>query len=238
MATNKMNDGVGKKIVEALKMQTSDVSEDIDSNEEMHAQDESVSFESQSLPASESESVFDSDNESEQDNYFETQDSVSVSSDLQLKIQAQLQEQAQQAQFQAAINPSLNSSFVDNAFQQSLVQNLGSAAFSPVQDDFNYPANIAVLIQLIGKLPAGVSKQTGALIIRQTMEALGISMQSVMQEAKQVQDTLKSNTRECQATITEYRKQIGILETKSQQYQRQYAVMNDIISLFLQTSGK
>ena len=136
------------------------------------------------------------------------------------------------------MNSSFNPGFVDNAFQQSLVQNLGNAAFSSIQDDFNYPANVAVIKQLIAKLPAGVSRQTGALIIRQTMEALGIPMHSVLQEAKQVQETLKSNTRECQNNITEYRKQISILEAKSQQYQTQYAVMNDIINLFLQTGAK
>ena len=80
-----------------------------------------------------------------------------------------------------------------------------------------------------------MSKQTGALIIKQTMEALGISMGTVLQEAKHVQETLTNNSVECQNNIVEYRKQIGILEAKSQNYQRQAAVMNDIINLFIQT---
>ena len=46
------------------------------------------------------------------------------------------------------------------------------------------------------------------------MEALGISMSSVIQEAKQFQDMLNSNSKECQRSIVEYRKQIGILEAK------------------------
>ncbi|MCM1338990.1 MAG: hypothetical protein NC191_04910, partial [Muribaculaceae bacterium] len=78
-------------------------------------------------------------------------------------------------------------------------------------------------------------KQTGALIIKQTMEALGISMSNVLQEARQVQDTFAQNTKECQNNIIEYKKQITVLESKVQQYQRQNAVMNDIINLFLQT---
>jgi cysteinyl-tRNA synthetase len=129
--------------------------------------------------------------------------------------------------------PAQNS--IDNAFQQSLVNNLGVNAVAQIQDDFNYPANVAVLKQLIAKLPTGVSKQTGALIIKQTMEALGISMSSVLQEARQVQETFANNARECQTNIVEYRKQITVLEAKAQQYQKQYAVMNDIINLFLQT---
>lgn len=235
MATNKINDGVGKKIVEALKMQSHDGSEVIESHEE-------ESFENNETVAESSINSYDTPsdvmNVSPEESFTSGQESPSVPSSIQMKIQAQLQEQAQQAQFQSAMNPVITPSFVDNAFQQSLAQNLGMSAFNSVQDDFDYPANVAVLKQLIGKLPAGVSKQTGALIIRQTMEALGISMQSVLQEAKQVQETLKNNSNECQATIAEYRKQIGILEAKSQQYQRQYAVMNDIISLFIQTCGK
>ncbi len=232
MATNKINDGVGKKIVEALRMQTSDVTEA--ENEQLSNQDSLVSDESQPVLLPESDETFDSNKNLN----LEQPQEIQPASDLQLKIQAQLQEQAQQAQFDSVVNSSFNPGFVDNAFQQSLVQNLGNAAFSSIQDDFNYPANVAVIKQLIAKLPAGVSRQTGALIIRQTMEALGIPMHSVLQEAKQVQETLKSNTRECQNNITEYRKQISILEAKSQQYQTQYAVMNDIINLFLQTGAK
>lgn len=237
MATNKMNDGVGKKIVEALKMQTND---EVESNNETLDNNFAVNNETSLMENVTPEFVQNSgfENDMDDESFSSGQDAPSIPSNIQLKIQAQLQEQAQQAQFQAAVNPVISPSFVDNAFQQSLAQNLGMSAFNSVQDDFDYPANVAVLKQLIGKLPAGVSKQTGALIIRQTMEALGISMQSVLQEAKQVQETLKNNSNECQATISEYRKQIGILEAKSQQYQRQYAVMNDIISLFIQTCGK
>ena len=101
-------------------------------------------------------------------------------------------------------------------------------------EEFEIPTNVAVLRQLISQLPAGVSKQTGAQIIKQTMEALGISMKSVLQEAQQVQDGLNNSSRECQATIVEYKKQINMLERQSQKLQRQYAALNDIISLFIQ----
>lgn len=212
MADSKMNDSVGRKIVEALKMQSTDVQEETPVNEVSE-----VDVDSQN------EDTFNNDDFNLNSQNF----SNDLPSDIQLKIQNQLKEPAQ---------PQFQSSYIDNAFQQSLARNLGdNDTFAQVPDDFDYPANVAVLRQLIAKLPAGVSKQTGATIIRQTMEALGISMQAVIQEAKQVQGTLIENSKECQSNILEYKKQIGILESKSQQYKRQSAVMNDIINLFIQS---
>lgn len=212
MADSKMNDSVGRKIVEALKMQSTDIQEETPVNEVSE-----VDVDSQN------EDTFNNDDFNLDSQNF----SNDLPSDIQLKIQNQLKEPVQ---------PQFQSSYIDNAFQQSLARNLGdNDAFAQVPDDFDYPANVAVLRQLIAKLPAGVSKQTGATIIRQTMEALGISMQAVIQEAKQVQGTLIENSKECQSNILEYKKQIGILESKSQQYKRQSAVMNDIINLFIQS---
>ena len=212
MADSKMNDSVGRKIVEALKMQSTDVQEETPVNEVS-----GVDVDSQN------EDTFNNDDFNLDSQNF----SNDLSSDIQLKIQNQLKEPVQ---------PQFQSSYIDNAFQQSLARNLGdNDTFAQVPDDFDYPANVAVLRQLIAKLPAGVSKQTGATIIRQTMEALGISMQAVIQEAKQVQGTLIENSKECQSNILEYKKQIGVLESKSQQYKRQSAVMNDIINLFIQS---
>lgn len=212
MADSKMNDSVGRKIVEALKMQSTDVQEETHVNEVSE-----VDVDSQN------EDTFNNDDFNLDSQNF----SNDLPSDIQLKIQNQLKEPVQ---------PQFQSSYIDNAFQQSLARNLGdNDTFAQVPDDFDYPANVAVLRQLIAKLPAGVSKQTGATIIRQTMEALGISMQAVIQEAKQVQGTLIENSKECQSNILEYKKQIGILESKSQQYKRQSAVMNDIINLFIQS---
>ena len=106
----------------------------------------------------------------------------------------------------------------------------------PVQESFEMPANITVLKKLISQLPSGVSRHTGAQIIKQTMEALGISMKSVLQDAQQVQESLKVSARECQGTIQEYKKQILNLEKQSQSYQKQYSALNDLISLFIQTT--
>ena len=218
MAINNMNDGVGKKIVEALKMQSAEHSDGevfVNDDPEITEISEPVEEVAQVSMAEETPVVHENNVYSQ------------PVSDLQMKVQSQLQ-------FQAATQPQFQSN-IDNAFNQSLVQNLGSQSFEQLQDDFDYPANVAVLKQLIAKLPTGVSKQTGALIIKQTMEALGISMGSVLQEAKQVQETLLNNEKECQNSVVEYRKQIGILEARAQQYQKQSAVMNDIINLFIQT---
>ena len=111
-----------------------------------------------------------------------------------------------------------------------------SSTIEASTDSFEMPANIAVLKKLISQLPSGVSRHTGAQIIKQTMEALGISMKSVLKEAQEVQDGLKDSARDCHATIQEYKKQIALLEKQSQNFQRQSGALNDLISLFIQTT--
>ncbi len=103
-------------------------------------------------------------------------------------------------------------------------------------DASEMPGNIVVLKKLISQLPSGVTRHTGAQIIRQTMEALGISMKSVLTEAQEVQANLKESSKECQMTIQEYKRKITNLETQTQNYQKQYAALNDLISLFIQTT--
>lgn len=103
-------------------------------------------------------------------------------------------------------------------------------------DASEMPGNIVVLKKLISQLPSGVTRHTGAQIIRQTMEALGISMKSVLTEAQEVQANLKESSKECQMTIQEYKRKIQNLEKQTQNYQKQYAALNDLISLFIQTT--
>ena len=202
MAIENINDGVGKKIVEALKMQSDEatdenmITEDFDTEQEDFGAE---SVEDKAINASEDDDFLDS-------SFADTESNFNT--------------------------PSLNpQTLIDNAFNNSLTRNLGG--YESMPDEMEYPANVAVLRQLITKLPTGVSKQTGALIIKQTMEALGISMSSVIQEAKQFQEMLNANSKECQRNIIEYKKQISLLEGKTQQYQRQNALMNDIINLFV-----
>lgn len=235
MAIDNINDGVGKKIVEALKMQNTDnaTADVVISEDTQELEDNYVANEEDATQQKTSENYSNIE-----DDFFTTPKTLSEPSMPELQNSIQPTERQMQIknqlQYQAATQNATPQSYIDNAFNQSLNQNLGSN-YSQIQDDFEYPANVSVLKQLIAKLPAGVSKQTGALIIKQTMEALGISMGSVLQEAKQVQETLTNNSKECHNSIVEYRKQIGILEAKAQNYQRQATVMNDIINLFIQT---
>ena len=98
------------------------------------------------------------------------------------------------------------------------------------------PSNIIVLKKLISQLPNGVTRHTGAQIIKQTMEALGISMKSVLNEAQEVQNNLQVSSKECQMLIQEYKRKIVGLEKQVQNYQKQYNALNDLISLFIQTT--
>ncbi len=129
--------------------------------------------------------------------------------------------------------PAMQSAFVQ---QPTMPQ---ANIYSPLNNftDFGgleVPANVAVLKQLISQLPSGVSRQAGALVIKQTMEALGISMKSVLTEAQQLQENINNSARECQNNILECKKQINTLEAQVQKYQKQSASLNDIVSLFLQ----
>lgn len=216
MASNRITEGVGKKIVEALKQQ-SDI-------EIQSVVENPVPPEEQSAPAkneveyNEEEPIYNSI-EAENDDTIERMDTASET-----------------PMFENTASGFANqhvSSFTQPSPIPSMMER---DTFAAELDGFDVPVNIAVLKQLINQLPAGVSKQTGALIIKQTMEALGISMKSVLQEAQQVQESLNNSARECQASIAEYKKQIGVLEKQSQKFQRQYAALNDIISLFVQTS--
>ena len=203
MGSNKMTEGVGKKIVEALKQQA-DV-------EIIPVKDESA------------EAAFTSN--TQQDSVIGNISSAATSFEGVNSNTASFNFNASNN----AIENALNNTMLN--FQQQM-QDVNLSAV----DDMNLPANVAALKQLITKLPTGVSKQTGALIIKQTMEALGISMTSVLQEAQQIQEQLNQSVRECQTNVIEYKKQINTLELQAQKYQRQFAAINDIISLFIQTN--
>lgn len=105
-------------------------------------------------------------------------------------------------------------------------------------EEFEMPNNINVLKRLISQLPTGVPRQTGAQIIRQTIEALGIPMKTVLQDAQRVRDCLNSSIKDCNYTIQEYKNNIRTLEKQAASYQRQLNKLNDIISLFVYSERK
>ncbi len=207
MVSNRITEGVGKKIVEALKQQSDIEIQSVVDNP----------AEAENLPNNSSDIEFVDNEQNDMTTEFQTNEEFQPHFDDSVEIHNNNQYTA----------PGMMS------FTQPAPMN---DSFAADLDGFEIPANIAVLKQLINQLPAGVSKQTGAQIIKQTMEALGISMKSVLQEAQQVQESLNNSSRECQTSIMEYKKQIGVLERQSQKLQRQYAALNDIISLFVQTN--
>jgi len=105
-------------------------------------------------------------------------------------------------------------------------------------EEFEMPNNINVLKRLISQLPTGVPRQTGAQIIRQTIEALGIPMKTVLQDAQRVRDCLNSSIKDCNYTIQEYKSNIRTLEKQAASYQKQLSKLNDIISLFVYNERK
>ena len=223
MINNKITEGVGKKIVEALKQQN-DI--EITPVSEPFVQSVNQYNVQQNITSDEAENALSK-------SLQEAVASVDLES-ARREAQSQTFNFSQIAHPQTQI-PTVNSQ--ENFYGSSYTaQQAAPAPDLSAVEEMELPSNVAVLKQLITKLPSGVSKHTGALIIKQTMEALGISMNSVLQEAQQVQESLNQSARECQNSILEYKKQINILEAQTQKYQRQYAAVNDIISLFIQTN--
>lgn len=101
--------------------------------------------------------------------------------------------------------------------------------------DLELPDNVMMLVRLINQLPAGVSRQVGAQIIRQTIEAMGISMKAVLSEAQYIQEDLGNSTQDCINTIEEYKNNIKILEQKITTYKRQASKLGELINLFVMT---
>ena len=205
MNSGKMTEGVGKKIVEALKQQ-SDVEILPVNDEQLAVSFEDIAVNDNIQPTVSSESTG-------MPNAFEEANKNIASFNI--------------------------NSVADNALNNTLInfKTPAQEANLAAVEDMELPTNVAALKQLITKIPSGVSKQTGAMIIKQTMEALGVSMTNVLQEAQQVQEQLTQSVRECQNNVLEYKKQINVLEVQAQKYQRQFAAINDIISLFIQTGN-
>lgn len=218
-ANKKLSDGVGKKIVEALKKQ-SEI--EVNPSPAMISEDELDSF---VTPAEDFSNEFEHSQEDFQSEEFLDEFSSDDFTEGPVEVAEEEQYIAEEPVIQNISQPFMTYQQTPNT-QDSFMQDL---------DTFEIPSNIAVLKKLITQLPSGVTRHTGAQIIKQTMEALGISMKSVLQEAQQVQEGLNNSVKECHSNIQEYKKQIQVLEKQSQNYQRQYTAMNELISLFIQT---
>ena len=211
MASNQLPEDMGKKIVEALRKQSQ-------ANNDFSNNVNNITLDEETVETTETTTVVEEDTTT-----------VQTAQPVQPTIQ---QPQFTQQTFQTAPIQEMNETPLQ--FTMSGIQS--SSQYSSLSQEL--PTNVAVLKKLINQLPAGVSKQVGAQIIRQTIEALGISMNSVLQEAQQVQDGLNSAVTDCTLKMQEYKNQIMQLEANTRDYQRQMAQINDLISLFILTDNK
>jgi SpoVK/Ycf46/Vps4 family AAA+-type ATPase len=99
--------------------------------------------------------------------------------------------------------------------------------------DTEFSGNVKTLIRLVNELPEGVTKQTGAQIIRLTMEAMGISMENVLSEAQSAQSEMLDAVRANIKKIEEYKTVIRKLETDIKYYQGKANELSEIIDLFI-----
>ncbi len=220
MTRNQLPEGVGKKIVEALKRQSeieiNPIAED-ETEEMLTAPESNLEMFENVISEEVTQNVFASEMSPQDD--FIVEEPIKEIETPQFSFNYEPQEPI-------SMEPQIEYQPIKEVKMQPNIEKTKS---------FDIPANVAVLRRLISQLPAGVTKQTGAQIIRQTIEALGISMNSVLQEAQQVQDTLNGSIKDCMSKIQEYKTNIMHLERHAQDYQRQVSQINDLISLFILT---
>jgi len=264
---NKLPEGVGKKIVEALKQQTIEINEIQDEALEMYENQYNTASEtnqeqnsgwntevyqpnqtfSQSVPNATAVYDYSANKEDDFDNfeYYEKTTPSIISQPQPAPVvppvvnnfNVKPMPAASHAQtIQPAPTISVPPSPVFKQPQRQETTPLRSMEL--VQTEFETPANVEVLRRLISQLPAGVTRQTGAQIIRQTMEAMGLSINNVLTEAQMVQENLGNAVRDSVNTIEEYKNNIKILETKIQNYRKQADQLGELINLFILSEPK
>lgn len=220
--TENFNEDMNKNIIEALQQQPQEEADELDFTEEdtatLDAVDEMNAEESAPQMEDEDFSMLNDLTEEEPVNETPTYEAPSY--------QAPVHETPA---YEAPIHEEPVYESHEEVSPHAVVEKLADELYQ-----FEIPSNVAVLKKLISQLPSGVTRQTGAQIIKQTMEALGISMKSVLQDAQAVQEKLNNSAKECQATIQEYKRQIATLEEQASSYKKQYNNLNDLVSLFIQ----
>lgn len=241
MTEKKIQEGIGKKIVEALKKQSEmELGSEVGEMEDISfIGDESDTTSFDSFANEETEEIaledLDSIGEPQEISFMPDPEPVSVEKPEVLPDPDNIK-----------IEPSwdFSTSAVEEKFVTPTIVPMKN--IKPAQTvatvinvhnprTFDLPPNVAVLRRLISQLPAGVSQPTGAQIIRQTMEALGISMNTVLHEAQKIQEGLNTSIKECSGTINEYKAQIKAFEKQAMDYQKQVGQLNELISLFILT---
>ena len=221
------NEGVGKKIVEALKKQAAtdfDITDDVETSIE-------PSFIYADEKADDTKELKEEVNLNSVEDKFEIKEEPIIEKSFEGEQKEFVFEQPEVKQ-ETFIPQTQEWHFEEKqefqpVFQEEKINIQNSTR------QFDMPANVAVLKKLITQLPTGVTKQTGAQIIKQTMEALGISMNSVLHDAQKVQDEMNDSIKNCMMSIQEYKNNIRNLEKQGLDYQRQVNQLNDLISLFI-----
>ncbi len=231
MTRNQLPEGVGKKIVEALKRQAEADITPVDTSENKF--DTNIPLtDIKDLPEINTDNV---------EVISDTNDNIIIeeeSSNIELNEQVQNKEPVIDKKEQSVMENPVFNTFTQPKTSSYINQPIKSNEETYTNAPISIPANVAILKNLISSLPVGVTKQTGAQIIRQTLEAMGLPMNSVLKEAQDIQEQLNSSTRECMLKIQEYKTKILQLEQSVQEYQKNITQINDLVSLFLLTDRK
>lgn len=102
-----------------------------------------------------------------------------------------------------------------------------------VDVDTEFSGNVKTLIRLVSDLPSDITKQTGAQVIRLTMEGMGIAMEDILSEAQSAQSEMLDAVRANIKKIEEYKTVIRKLETDIKYYQGKANELSEIIDLFI-----
>lgn len=276
--STKLPDGVGKKIIEALKSQPQSTNnrnreperssrqQITQSQNPIELEWEEEEFEQPFQQQKFSQNNFNDDFAYEQtdqvSNYIVDEDENNEDYDHYQNYQ---QEEYEQSQYEEYSNPSsMNDDFAkdmnseeyeqdnfyeeyqqpaqEKSYAQSSLSNDNSfidrqyreepAHSQNVQLSPSPDSNVNILMNLVYQLPHGVTKQTGAQIIRQTMEAMGISMNKVLSEAQHIQQELGSSIKDNINTIEEYRNNIKNLEKDVQICRKKCEELEELVGLF------
>lgn len=231
MTKNQLPEGVGKKIVEALKRQAEADITPVSSMDDFPANNIPLT-DVQDLPELKFEPL--KEDLEINDNLIIEEEPNTLPEGVYKNKEEFIQTEEQpvilkQSDYNSDVKETPVMSFPQENIQKNILTQVSK---------INIPSNITVLKKLISSLPVGVTKQTGAQIIRQTLEAMGLPMNSVLKEAQELQEELNSSSKECLLKIQEYKTNILQLEQSVQEYQKNITQINDLVSLFLLTDRK
>ncbi len=212
--TNKLPEGVGKRIIETLKNQEYQLEEEQTSSTEPEIEEDEEGIEAE--PDQVVEEIGPKDE-------VEEKNEVEIISEVEEEV---ISREKPEMDFEYAPKKTSKKKTEKRSYYKE------ESSEKPESSD------IDTLLSLINHLPSGVTKQTGALIIRQTMEAMGISMNKVLADAQSVQEELEQSIKNNINVIEEYRTKVKILEQEIQKFRKKAHELEDIISLFILSDDK